>query len=203
MGLLTGLPGRTGLEDGLVVPSQRGRMLDAITAAVAEKGYAATTVADVIARAGVSRKTFYAEFKDKENCYLAAYQLGTDYLIARIVRADDPTQELPQRTAGLLNVYLRGLAQSPLAARAFLAEVRAAGAAVQERRIHILQQFSDLFREGPDVETDPALAPMLRAALAAAIEELVAREIVAGRTAELPALEAQLSELAIRVLSAR
>ena len=43
---------------------------------VAEKGYAATTVADVVERAGVSRRTFYEQFADKEACFLAAYDVG-------------------------------------------------------------------------------------------------------------------------------
>ena len=59
-----------------VLASQRGRMLAAIAEAVAEKGYAATTVADVVGRAGVSRKTFYEHFADKEECFLAAWDAG-------------------------------------------------------------------------------------------------------------------------------
>src|SRR6266513_2992964 len=56
--------------------SQRGRLICAIADSVAAKGYAATSVADVIALAGVSRKTFYEHFGDKEDCFLAAYDHG-------------------------------------------------------------------------------------------------------------------------------
>lgn len=201
--VLTDLLGDSRLDGGLLVPTQRGRMLDAITLVVAEKGYVATTVADVIAQAGVSRKTFYEHFKDKEDCYLAAFQLGTDFLISRLAGAADAEQDLADRCARVFSLYLRALSLSAPAARAFLVEVRAAGAAVQERLSRILDQFAELFSHGADIETDPALAPMLRTGLVAAINEIVSREVLAGRTAELPALEPQLTELAVRILSPR
>jgi AcrR family transcriptional regulator len=199
--ILTALPGER-LDDGLVVPTQRGRMLDAITAAVAEKGYGATTVADVISIAGVSRKTFYEHFEDKEDCYLAAYQLGTNYIIARLQRGEGQANEaLADRTARVLRGYLHSLALSPLAARAFLVEVCAAGTAAQERRRNILDQFADVLWPTDDTRTDTALTATLRTGLVAAIDEVAARQVVAGHTADLPALEAPLTELAMRILS--
>src|ERR1700721_2340996 len=61
--------GRHGLPREQVLASQRGRMLQAIAEAVADKGYARVTVADVISRAGVSRETFYEQFEDKEAAF--------------------------------------------------------------------------------------------------------------------------------------
>src|SRR4051794_5075686 len=75
-----------------VMASQRGRMLDAIAQVVAEKGYGAVTVADVVERAGVSRKTFYEHFRDKESCFLAAYDAGVDVLIATMRAAGGETR---------------------------------------------------------------------------------------------------------------
>ena len=54
---------------------------------VAEKGYPATTVADVVERAGVSRRTFYEQFQDKEACFLAAYDVGLAVVLGRIQAA--------------------------------------------------------------------------------------------------------------------
>ena len=65
----------------------RGRLICAIADAVAAEGYAATSVADVIALAGVSRKTFYEHFADKEACFLAAYDSGAQAITARWSRA--------------------------------------------------------------------------------------------------------------------
>ena len=51
---------------------------------VSDKGYAATTVADVVERAGVSRRTFYEQFADKEACFLAAYDAGLAAVLCRV-----------------------------------------------------------------------------------------------------------------------
>src|SRR3954452_23052879 len=77
-----------------VLASQRGRMIEAMAETVAAKGYAATTVADVVARAGVSRKTFYEHFRDREDCFLAAYDAAVDAVIGavaeRVADGDSP-----------------------------------------------------------------------------------------------------------------
>src|SRR3954466_3544394 len=58
-----------------VEESQRWRMLEAVTDVTAKHGYADAAVADIIAAAGLSRKTFYEQFKDKEECFLTAYDV--------------------------------------------------------------------------------------------------------------------------------
>src|SRR5436309_14664176 len=67
-------PGSTGLPRGRVTEIQRSRMLAAALEAVEEVGYARMTVAQVIGRAKVSRKTFYDVFADREDCFLAAIE---------------------------------------------------------------------------------------------------------------------------------
>jgi AcrR family transcriptional regulator/DNA-binding MarR family transcriptional regulator len=68
---------RVGGEDGLprdqVSEVQRARMLSAVVDAVAEVGYAGMSVAQVIDRAGVSRRTFYELFESREDCFVAAF----------------------------------------------------------------------------------------------------------------------------------
>src|ERR1700686_2559793 len=66
-------PGPNGLPRGQVTEIQRSRMLAAAVDAVEEVGYARMTVAQVIGRARVSRKTFYDVFADREDCFLAAF----------------------------------------------------------------------------------------------------------------------------------
>src|SRR5436305_4647797 len=78
----------------VVLASQRGRLLDAMAEVVADRGYAASTVADVIARAGVSRKTFYEHFRDKEGCFLAAYDVGVDLLLEAVASAGSEHDDL-------------------------------------------------------------------------------------------------------------
>src|SRR3954462_7989346 len=64
--------------------SQRARIVEGMIQAVAEKGYAATTVADVVRAGRVSRGTFYAQFASKEECFLEAYKYGIDVIVERI-----------------------------------------------------------------------------------------------------------------------
>ncbi len=67
--------------------SQRWRLLEAITEVTAKLGYADATVADVIAGAGVSRKAFYEHFTDKEHCFLTAYDVLSERVLAAMVSA--------------------------------------------------------------------------------------------------------------------
>src|SRR5918997_3825076 len=67
-----------------VARDQRARMLRAMGGVVADKGYAAATVADVVRAAGVSRTTFYEQFRSKEDCFVEAYRHGVDVLIDEV-----------------------------------------------------------------------------------------------------------------------
>src|SRR5258707_8565868 len=74
---IPGLPsGYTGLPRELVEASQRQRLLHGVTVTVADKGFGTVTVAEISARAGVSKRTFYEHFPDKLACFLAAHELG-------------------------------------------------------------------------------------------------------------------------------
>src|SRR5580692_4684564 len=79
--------GPNGLPRGQVSEIQRSRMLTAAAEAVEEVGYARLTVAQVIARARVSRKTFYDLFEDREDCFLAAFDQAIDQVSALVSEA--------------------------------------------------------------------------------------------------------------------
>jgi AcrR family transcriptional regulator len=142
--------GRHKLSRDEVTSSQRGRMLTGMVQAVAERGYARATVADVIRRAGVSRETFYAHFADKEACFLAAYDAGVEDILRRmsVVRdeAAQPTSPA-QRFERLLGAYLQTLADEPAFARAFLIEIYAVGPPALARRIELQSRFVDAIVE--------------------------------------------------------
>lgn len=178
----------------VVLASQRGRMLEAMAEIVAEKGYPAATVADVIARARVSRKTFYEHFSDKEDCFLAAYDAGVELLLEALRHAGSDTQDLLERARARTRAYLETLAAEPAFARTFLIEVAAAGPAALERREAVHDRFAELLRE--QVETAREQLPALPVApdeayLAAvgATDLVVSRLVARGRTSELPQLE--------------
>src|SRR5918911_1380211 len=102
-----------------VLTSQRERMIDAMAAAVADKGYGATTVGDVVAGAGVSRKTFYEHFRDKEDCFLAAFDSGVNDLLAAIVAAEPDGPGWKASLRARVRAYLSMLAGHPDFAHAF------------------------------------------------------------------------------------
>jgi len=66
---------------------QRTQILEAMAALVAERGVAGVTVADVIARTGVSRRAFYEQFPDRNSCLVAAFDLGVERAAARMMPA--------------------------------------------------------------------------------------------------------------------
>jgi AcrR family transcriptional regulator len=202
--------GPHGLERDVVLASQRGRMLSAMAEAVAAKTYGGTTVADVVSGAGVSRKTFYEHFRDKEECFLAAFDTGVDLLLDAIMAAqpasDDPTWLDLMRARA--RAYLHTLASRPAFARTFLIEVFAAGPRALERRAQVLRRFAQLFKDLHDEARRqfPDLPPVPEAVYVAAvgaINELVSDFAREGRAAELPELEDTLLYLQVALFAGR
>src|SRR5215213_10405909 len=81
--------GTHGLDPSLVAASQRTRLLGAVGREVAEKGYNAATIDDIVRAAGVSKQTFYEHFADKLDCFLAAYEAASDELFEHVRAAQD------------------------------------------------------------------------------------------------------------------
>ena len=186
--------GRHAVSPELVRASQRGRMLAGMASAVAEKGYARVAVADVIARAGVSRKTFYEQFTNKEECFLAAYDLGVDVLMHALDEAiRDAAPDWLAAAAASTRRYLDTLAANPDFARTFLVEVLAAGPVALERRAEVHQRFAQMLATAFDAARRdlPALAPVpdyVFRAYVGAINELVTDTLVREGADALPAL---------------
>ena len=66
---------------------QRARILAAMTEVAAERGAGNVTVAHVVSRSGVSRRTFYELFDDRETCFLAAFDAAAQRIAARVLSA--------------------------------------------------------------------------------------------------------------------
>jgi AcrR family transcriptional regulator len=177
-----------------VLASQRQRMLEAMAETVAVKGYAGTTVGHVVAGAGVSRKTFYEHFSDKEDCFLAAFDSGVDALLDAIAAAEPDDATRIGIVRARVRAYLVTLAARPAFARAFLIEVFAAGPRALERRQRVLARFEEFLRslhaevrrEFPDL---PEVRDVMWVAAVGALNEVVSQHIREGRVEELPALE--------------
>src|SRR5918992_1541055 len=198
--------GTHGLDPGVVAASQRARLLEAVGRAVAEKGYAGATIDDIVRGAGVSKKTFYDHFRDKLDCFLAAYEAASDELLARLRAAQSGPEGWLERTRAGIVAYLRWLAAEPALARVFLIEVAAAGPVAAERRERLRDRHAEGLREPPDdaraeIPALPRLPPEVFHALVAAVDEVVVRRIRESGAGELPRLEPVLLYLQVALLA--
>lgn len=193
--------GRHSLTREVVLASQRGRLLDAMAQAVAEHGYGAATVAHVVGRAGVSRKTFYEHFADREDCFLALYDTAIAYVLTRIVEAvgtEEAVGDPRARVESGLTAFLAVLAEEPAMSRTIVLEVHAAGPRALARRRAALeafaQRYEDLNAEARAADPAvPSLSPDLALALVGAVLELAAARIERGEAASLGDLAGPLS----------
>jgi len=198
--------GTHGLDPELVAASQRTRLLEAVGAAVADKGYAAATIDDIVRGAGVSKKTFYEHFQDKEDCFLAAYEQASAQLLHHVADAHRSQTGLHESTRAGIAAYLRWLAAEPALARVFLIEVGAAGPRAAERRERLRETYADLLdRLQEEARTEfpslPDLPPEIFQAVVAGVDDIVVRRIRQGRAESLPELEPTLVYLQLALLA--
>ncbi len=169
--------------------------------ALAENGYAGTTVADVVRGAEVSRETFYEQFANKEECFLATFDAAVAELTARVAAPPRPHDERSPaaRFEASLGVYLQSLASEPELARTMLIEVYAVGPAALRRRVAVTDGFVELL-----VDAVAASDPETRFAcevLVAATSAMVTQRLAAGRAEDLVKLRVPLTRLADRLFA--
>ena len=200
--------GRYAAPRAVVAESQRERLLVAMADATAAKGYANVAVADVIERAGVSRRSFYEHFANKEECFLAAYDAGVDGLLGAIREAEEAADGPLEGARAGTEVYLQLLADNPAFARTFLIEVLGAGPAALERRDAVHQRFADRLAEAHAAiaeqlgqATRPPAPYIFRAAVGA-IHELVLDRLLKQGAEALPGLLDAMLEVELRLLGA-
>src|SRR3954447_22046146 len=135
--------GRHNLSPEVVRASQRERLLEAMLALVAEQGYEATTVPQVVARAKVSRNAFYDVFADKTDCFLA---LCDDFATEVLDEITNPTED--DWLAALRNGtrrYLRWWQERPAFTRTYFVELPSAGARAVAQRDRQYARFVAMF----------------------------------------------------------
>jgi AcrR family transcriptional regulator len=173
--------------------TQRERLLHGMAATVARRGYAATPVAEVLRAAGVSRRTFYEQFADKEDCFIAAYDAIVRTCTERLVAAYHGGGGWEDSIALAYAALLGTLAAEPDFAHLGVVDVLAAGPRALARREATLRRFArfiDFTRERAEpVATPPTLVGQ---AIVGGIHELIYSQLVRGRAAHLPELSDEL-----------
>jgi AcrR family transcriptional regulator len=164
------------LDRQTVEASQRFRMVLATARAAARKGWAQTTVADIVDAAGVSRKTFYEHFDGKDEAFVAAYD-AVDVGISRVA-----TALVPEGDVGLvLGAAMRGLLTFFAADSDFTwmlcVEANAASPAIRGRRLATVGRLASLEQADPSIPV-PDLDELI--GLIGGINELIVRNLVDG-----------------------
>lgn len=139
--------------------NQRQRLFAATVAAVAQKGYEAVRVADLLELSGISRKTFYEHFENKRDCVLATVRALVDAGIALVQHHYDRGEgSWEERMRSGLEAFVSLLEAQPAAARLCLVDVYAAGAGSIDPVEHAFADFSAVVARG--IESIPGYAGM-------------------------------------------
>lgn len=140
--LLRKLPrGASSLPKKDALKAQRLRLIHATALSVAERGYAATTIADITKSAGVSRTTFYEIFKDKEDCYLFGFMSLSEAHLKSVSMAMASSQHLAERCILGQRAYVARIDVNPAYAHAFIVEAEAASPGVRAALVHVQAQL--------------------------------------------------------------
>jgi AcrR family transcriptional regulator len=190
--------GRHGFSREQVAHHQRERLIAGLAEAVAEKGYAAVTLSDIVRHAKVSRRVFYANFEGKEQCFLAAFEVVVDHLRELVVAAVAGIDDWPQQAIAATRAVLAFLASEPDLASLCLVESRAAGPAVTARFNEAAGEMAPLLRQGraerpeaerlPDSTEDSTIGSLV---------SLVQRKVAAGEASQLADLLPDCAELVL------
>lgn len=160
--------------------------------ALPRHGYAGTTIGHLTTEAGVSRAAFYEQFEDKQECFLATYDLAIRWLCERVERAMAIEPDWPGRIRAGASHALRLLAANPAIARLVAIDVFHAGATARQHQQACLARLAEALRAGR--RDEPKLPVELEEMLLGGALSLVARYVDTGRTEQLPEATAELLE---------
>jgi AcrR family transcriptional regulator len=190
-------PGRHGLPREFVAQNQLGRIAAGMVEVVIEMGYAKTTVARVIVASGVSRRTFYNYYSNKESAFFDVYRQITDFLCDAMAAAGrDEAGGWPARVRAELAVLLGAYEANPDLIRFTLLAPRAAGGEVAAAYREFLERLLSVIREGrPKRAKHPA--PAAEYGLIGGLAGLLVAAVVEGQGEHLGGLLPEVTELVL------
>jgi AcrR family transcriptional regulator len=118
---------------GALAGDQRERLLDATEALIAEKGATATTIEAIVKEAGVSSVTFYEHFRNKDECFVAAFERAVEELRAEMVEAVPAGAAWSEQVGAGLDALLTALEAEPARARLCFVEAQRGGSEMAAR----------------------------------------------------------------------
>ena len=188
--------GRHGLSRDAVVAQQRRRMIDGVAAVLRRKGFVAMTVEDIAAEAGVSRRTFYENFADKTDCFLAAYHAAVEELVTEVRAATSEAAGWEEQARRALAATLHFFATHSDVAHLAVIDVLAAGPEALAARDEAIRRIAAFIAvQEPIVAAEHAPPMMVLQMLAGAITQTVYAEVLHGRAGEIERLQPLLTYL--------
>jgi AcrR family transcriptional regulator len=160
--------------------------------AVAHKGYADTTIADLAAGARVSRRTFYEHFASKQECLIALYEAASRQALGVLRDAIDPAHDPITQAEHALRAYLSTMASNPALLKTLFIAILGLGPVGLQARRRVNQQLADLILElvnrPHEGQTRQPLSAPLAMSIVGGVNELVLELIEQDRVAELTEL---------------
>jgi AcrR family transcriptional regulator len=193
-GQRTGRAGRPRKPSGSIAREQtrarqRVRLALGMIDAVAQDGYRATRVADVISHAGVSRKTFYEHFENKEECLLVTCDLITAEAMRRVELAYRNADGWPGRVEAAIRALFDSAIDNPGALRVSLLEIAAVGPAGIARREESITRFEDFIRDALELAPGKgAVSEVTLKAIVGGLNRVLYRRVLRAERDELHAL---------------
>ena len=185
--------GPHGIPRPVVMKIQRDRLMRAMARTIAEHGYQDTTVRRLLGRAGLSRRTYYELFEDKEDCFLAAYGEVIDHVMGIVIESYEEGGSPEERIERGLRALLQFCSDEPEVARMCVVEVLAAGPAARARRAETMERLAGLMEEAlNELRGDKALSKLAAQGLIGGVHELIYSPIDRGEVDRLPELAEQI-----------
>jgi AcrR family transcriptional regulator len=179
-------------------PPRREAILEGMIRVAGRKGYAAASITDIVAESGVARPTFYRHFKNKHDCFLAAFELTAERIYDVVVEACRAEGTWQERAGGGLAAVVGLLAAEPGLARTVVVEAAAAGGEARQRYWAALGRLAWLLDAASQAPGEPERAANAGLIAVATVSRLIFDALQEGRAAELPRLLPEL-ELALLV----
>jgi AcrR family transcriptional regulator len=174
--------------------NQRERLFAAMVATVAEKGYEATTVADIVALSGVSRSAFYRHYDDKQACFLAAVEAMITPTLKKLGADESAPPGIERARQAFMNL-IETIVSQPAASKMCIVEIYAAGpegAALVDRSMEAATDLAaGLLEQVPERKGMPR---ELVRAIVGGIQKVIHKRLYRGQEKELLELAPQLWE---------
>jgi len=140
---------------------QCARIVNATFDVSCERGAGNVSVAHIVQRAGVSRRTFYELFRDRDECFLAAFEQALEYACERVLPAYESQKDWREKIRASLLAFLSFLDEEPAIGRVLIVESVAAGSGTLARRSEIAGLLTGVVDQGRTADKATGTVPPL------------------------------------------